>query len=67
MTNNDFTLEELELIRNNLSWEECPAKNQQLLNINSKLKYMITNYCEHDWQHSYKLTESEFCTKCGAE
>jgi len=65
--NNDFTLDELELIHNNLSWEDCPVKNQELLKLNRKIEDLISNYCEHDWQQSYKLSETQYCRKCGAE
>lgn len=67
MSNNDFTLEELELIQDNLHWSECPAKNQELLKLNHKLEDLISYYCDHDWKHSYKLTETDYCTKCGVE
>jgi hypothetical protein len=45
---NDFTLDELHLIRNNLSCKDCPVINQQLLELNRKIECMITHYCDHD-------------------
>ena len=67
MSDNDFTLEELELIQNNLSWEDCPDKNQKLLQLNNKLKEMIDNYCEHDFKNTYNEREVWLCSKCGIE
>lgn len=45
---NDFTLDELKLIRNNLSWNECLVENQKLLKLNRKLEELISDYCNHD-------------------
>ncbi len=67
MSNNDFTLEELELIQNNLTWEECQEKNKKLMAINNKLTEMITNYCDHDFENTYSEREVWRCAHCGIE
>jgi hypothetical protein len=59
----EFTKNELELIQNNLSWNECPDINNQLLVLNNKLTRMIAEYCEH------KSTNYDdglnYCDDCG--
>lgn len=67
MSDNQFTLDELHLIRNNLSWNECPVVNQQLLQLNRKLEDMITDYCDHDFKNTYNEREVWECSKCGCE
>ena len=67
MSNNDFTLEELELIQDNLHWNDCADKNQKLLQLNNKLKEMIDNYCDHDFENTYNEREVWLCSKCGIE
>lgn len=64
MSHNDFTLDELELIRNNLSWNECAVVNQKLLQLNRKLEDLITDYCDHDFENTYSEREVWRCTKC---
>lgn len=59
--------QELELIQNNLSWNECPDINNQLLDLNNKLTRMIAEYCDHDWRNTYRESEVIECTKCGEE
>ena len=67
MSENNFTLEELELIRNNLRWNECAVVNQELLKLNRKLEDMITDYCYHDFKnkidHEIRLRTLEQLTK----
>lgn len=63
MSDNDFTLQELELIQDNLHLNDCP----ELLALNNKLKEMIDNYCEHDFEQTYIEIEMEYCTKCGIQ
>jgi len=65
MRDNNFTLEELELIQNNLHWNDCGEVNQKLLQLNQKLEALITDYCDHDWQNTYTEQEIWQCTKCG--
>lgn len=67
MSDNDFTLEELQLIQNNLSWEECPDKNQKLIALDRKLTNMIKDYCDHDFKNTYNEREVWVCSKCGLE
>lgn len=68
---NNFTKDELELIQDNLSWEECQEKNRKLMTINNKLTNMIDNYCEHECHHEWDgilVSESPNtgkCKKCG--
>jgi hypothetical protein len=65
MRDNNFTLEELELIRDNLHRKDCPDINHKLLQLNQKLDGLIENYCDHDWQNTYSEQEIWRCTKCG--
>lgn len=67
MSDNDFTLEELKLIQNNLSWNDCIEVNQKLLILNNKLQGMIKNYCDHNFENTYNEREIWMCTLCGAE
>ena len=67
MNNNEFTLEELKLIQDNLHWNDCADKNQQLLKLNNKLQSMIDNYCDHEWEQTYIEVEMEYCNKCGIQ
>ena len=67
MSDNDFTLDELHLIHKNLSWNECPIVNQNLLTLNRKLEELITNYCDHDFKNTYNEREVWRCTKCDME
>lgn len=67
MSCNDFTLEELELIQNNLNWEDCHDKNLKLMAINNKLTAMISTYCDHDFYNTYNEREVWECAKCGIE
>jgi hypothetical protein len=64
---NDFNLEELELIQNNIHWNDCAEVNQKLLKLNRKLEEMISNYCDHDWKNTYNEREVWLCSKCGLE
>ena len=57
MSDNYFTLEEIELIQNNLSWNDCADVNQKLLQLNNKLNDMIANYCDHDYQNTHNERE----------
>jgi hypothetical protein len=48
---NDFTKEELKIIRNlinNLD-EKMLTWNDEVILVQSKLQSMIDNYCEHQW------------------
>lgn len=67
MSDNQFTLDELHLIGNNLSWHDCPVVNQQLLQLNRKLEDMISDYCDHDFKNTYNEREVWECSKCGCE
>jgi len=67
MNNNDFTLQELKLIQDNLSWNECAEVNQKLLILNNKLKEMIEHYCEHDFLKTYRERDVLICDKCDKE
>lgn len=67
MSDNNFTLDELKLIQDNLHWNDCAETNQKLLQINNKLQEMIDNYCEHDWEQTHIEIELEYCNKCGIQ
>ncbi len=67
MIYNDFTLQELELIQNNIHWNECAEINQKLLQLNNKLAEMIAEYCDHDFKNTYRESEVCECLKCGIE
>ncbi len=67
MSENNFTLEELELIQNNLSWNECAEVNKKLLALNNKLNDLIKDYCDHDFVNTYNEREVWQCSKCGTE
>ncbi len=67
MSNNDFTLEELKLIQDNLHWNDCPDKNQKLIKLDHKLTDMIANYCDHDFKNTYNEREVWLCAHCGVE
>lgn len=67
MSHNDFTLEELVLIQDNLYGKPCPDILHKLLKLNQKLKAMIADYCEHDFQNTYSEMEVWECSKCGIE
>lgn len=43
-----FTVKELELIQENLSWNDCFIVNQEILKINNKIKKIIENYNEEE-------------------
>ena len=58
----EFTKNELELIQNNLSWNECPDINNQLLVLNNKLTRMIAEYCEHK---STNFDDGIYYCNCG--
>lgn len=67
MSDNDFTLDELVLIQDNLHWSDCPAKNSKLINLDHKLTDMIANYCDHDYEQTHIEIEMEYCKKCGIQ
>ena len=67
MSDNDFTLEELKLIQDNLHWNDCPDKNRKLIELDHKLTDMIANYCDHDFKNTYNEREVWECSKCGIE
>jgi hypothetical protein len=67
MSDNDFTLDELKLIQDNLHWNECAEVNQKLLQLNNKLQSMINDYCDHDFQNTYNEREVWRCAHCGIE
>lgn len=43
---NYFTKEELELIQDNLHWNDCSEKNKHLLEVSRKIQVLIDNYDE---------------------
>lgn len=56
----DFTKEELEEV---LMWSNHLAGcSPSLVN---KLRSMIENYCEHEWQESIHDSDINICIKCG--
>jgi hypothetical protein len=66
---NEFTKEELQIIGDSLLYfislrESLKFKSIQ---VRDKVLYMIENYCDHEWQHSYKEKEFDICKKCGEE
>ncbi len=67
MSDNDFTLQELKLIQDNLGWNDCPYLNLELSELRYKVGQMIENYCDHDFQNTYNEREVWECSKCGIE
>ncbi len=65
MNRNDFTLDELHLIHENLHWNECPEKNEKLIMFNRKLEKLFEEYCDHDFEQSHIEIDIKNCTKCG--
>lgn len=68
---NDFTKEELKYISSAIidamAWNAIIdeySKNNQLVNINSKILYMIDNYCEHEEQYEDLDCNPMRCKKC---
>ena len=72
---NDFTKEELEIIRHALRIDICKGgdyegekfvhKNEIRHNLAfDKIQSMIDNYCEHDWQPCLGAIHIETCHKC---
>ena len=57
MSDNDFTLDELHLIRDSL----------KLGTLHTKLNEMIDNFCDHDFKNTYNEREVWLCSKCGIE
>lgn len=56
---NDFTLEELKQIYSHMENEP-----RELMD---KIKSMIDNYCEHEWQEIFNERTYSRCNKCGEE
>lgn len=72
MSDNDFTLEELEELEviyhrfcDDQTNKGTLVKSEQRLL--SKLRELIENYCEHDFQNTYNEREVWECAKCGIE
>lgn len=65
----DFTKEELELIQNALSWDECFEVNQKLLAINNKIQSLIESqikYCEVSGAKLVKIVDKkDLCNHTG--
>jgi len=63
---NDFTLNELILIRDNLIVGYDREENNRLYNTYQKLSDMINNYCEHECRHEFKreVMQIDLCDKC---
>ena len=67
---NDFTIEELQIL---LNW--CVCRNKDINTVDferegsgrlfGKIKLMIDQYCDHDWQESIHDGDIEICIKCG--
>jgi hypothetical protein len=67
MSDNNFTLDELhQLLDWALSHQQCCGKCDDPA-LMAKLKEMIKNYCDHDFENTYSEHEIWECTKCGVE
>lgn len=65
---NDFTKRELEIIRNlinNLD-EKMLTWSEEVILVQSKIQWMIDNYCEHEWENYYmgNMIRGIYCAKC---
>ena len=58
---NDFTKEELEIMRRYLQKEQ-PTPPESHINLLWKIQSIIDNYCEHEWREGM----CEVCNKCNA-
>lgn len=67
MSDNQFTREDLQrisyIVDKYLQW----AGEKDELKIIDKLDKLIANYCDHDFKHSYREIEHEYCTICGLQ
>lgn len=61
---NDFTKQELiDLESCVILWDLGPLKDKHYLL--AKLKDMIDNYCEHEWENQCcECVDNMFCSKC---
>lgn len=65
ITMNDFTKEELkEILYCITHYQSCKWSNPELLQLESKIKSMIDNYCEHEWRCWDDEHNTKECTKC---
>lgn len=64
MNENNFTKEELKQIQNCIdeAYRSCCVKFLVESTAREKLKFMINNYCEHDWREG--TMGSIYCKKC---
>lgn len=61
---NDFTKEELQYIYNYIFNGAACISVGDHDDLKNKLKYMIDNYCDHDFQAGQHLFTDTYCTKC---
>ncbi len=66
---NDFTKDELEKLKDGLNYGVSNPYGftaDSIMPLYDKIKDMIDNYCEHDWDNSCCRCpiESIYCTKC---
>lgn len=61
---NDFTKEELYIIRDSLRIGTNIDFNRKLYDVYHKILGLIDNYCEHEWKHRYDFSEYDECLKC---
>jgi len=63
---NDFTKEELQEILENIE-QSIITTGRQRIGIVGKLQSMIDEYCDHDFEITYRMKEITECHKCGLE
>jgi len=64
---NDFTKEELEIIRDGLLWRDIKTMpRDRPFDLQFKVKKMIANYCEHELESCCDCSIIN-CKKCDAE
>ena len=67
MSNNDFTLDELnELYYRLESSLQCRGDKDEL-NLLPKLSKLIDEYCDHEFEQAHIEIEIEYCIKCGVQ
>lgn len=62
---NDFTKDELQELLSRLQGTDGPLSMDDLPCLAMKIKYMIEDYCEHEWQECIHSLDIYLCTKCG--
>ena len=61
---NNFTKEELLKLYDYVWAYDRPSQEKDKLLLN-KIQSMIDNYCDHNYENTYRMQEYFICTKCG--